>query len=180
MSQRRFRWPDPPLGDDTIVLRPWQLDDAEALVAAWHDPAVAAMGSIPATPTVAFATRWIAASEQRLATGTAIDLVVADRDDRVLGEVGAVPSPEHAHQAEIGYWVGAAHRNRGLASRAVRIFVEWLLSPTGAGLVRVAAQVDPSNRASVRVLERTGFGLSADGPGETAIYVRGGTENLCS
>lgn len=46
-------------------------------------------------------------------------------------------------------------RGRGLASRAVRVLVRWAL--VDVGLARIEAFVEPSNTASMRVLESAGF-----------------------
>lgn len=178
MPTRPLRWPDPPLGDSTLTLRPWRLDDAEVLAQAWHDPLIMAMGSVPAVRTEAYAKNWIASVDQRLSAGVAIDLVIVDDDDDVLGEVGATFAPGASDQAEIGYWIRPEHRRRGVAGAALCLFADWLLSPHGLGLRRLGAQVDPANAASVRVLERADFVQAGTGEGGRAIYLRPGTENL--
>lgn len=62
----------------------------------------------------------------------------------------------HPDEAEVSYWLGSAHRGRGLAVQAVRQAVAWAWQHR-PGLRRVVAFVDPENAASARVLERAGF-----------------------
>jgi RimJ/RimL family protein N-acetyltransferase len=57
--------------------------------------------------------------------------------------------------AGIGYWVLARGRRRGLATSAVRLLTRWAIAE--AGLRRIEALVEPDNRASLRVLERSSF-----------------------
>ena len=57
--------------------------------------------------------------------------------------------------AGIGYWVLARARRRGRATTAVRLLTRWAMAE--AGLRRVEALVEPANRPSLRVLERSSF-----------------------
>ncbi|HLT69123.1 MAG TPA: GNAT family N-acetyltransferase [Acidimicrobiales bacterium] len=154
--------PDPPLVDRGagIVLRPWTSTptDVAALVAAWRDPAVAAGARVPGDPSPEVAARWIAGADARRARGLALDLVVAPLagGPAVLGEVGLRNVDRARRRAEVGWWVGAPHRGRGLATAAVRLLVGWALSDA-AGLVQVWARTDPANDASARVAARAGF-----------------------
>jgi RimJ/RimL family protein N-acetyltransferase len=154
--------PDPPLADPAagIVLRPWRPTpgDAAALAAAWADPGVAAMGTPPPDPSPAGAARWIAGAADRLATGAALDLVVAPAGggDEVWGEVGLRNHDVAARRAEIGWWIAPAQRGRGLADAAVALVAGWALGPPCA-LRQVWARIDPANAASAAVARRAGF-----------------------
>ncbi len=57
--------------------------------------------------------------------------------------------------AEVGFWLGATHWGRGIATRAVVAFVDWLFTTTD--LERLEAVVFETNPASARVLEKAGF-----------------------
>jgi RimJ/RimL family protein N-acetyltransferase len=61
----------------------------------------------------------------------------------------------HRYSAEIGYWLGAPFRGRGLGTRAVRALVEHAFATTD--LLRIDADVFSTNPASARVLEKAGF-----------------------
>lgn len=56
---------------------------------------------------------------------------------------------------EIGYWLGRAHWNRGIATEAVRAVVEYAFETFD--LARLEARIYEGNPASARVLEKAGF-----------------------
>lgn len=55
----------------------------------------------------------------------------------------------------LGYWIGAPHARQGLMSAAVRAVIGYGF--TTLRLHRIEASCLPHNRASIRLLERTGF-----------------------
>lgn len=57
--------------------------------------------------------------------------------------------------ATLGYWLGADYVGQGHMSEAVRIIIPYAFGHLG--LHRLEAASMPSNTASIRVLERTGF-----------------------
>jgi len=66
------------------------------------------------------------------------------------------------NEAELGYLVGAPHRGRGLASRAL-----GLLSAYGQEdlkLARLLLRIDPDNAASCAVARRCGYRRTAEKP----------------
>ena len=60
-----------------------------------------------------------------------------------------------ARYGEIGYWVSASARGRGVASRAVTLLRDWGASELELELIELVIHVD--NQPSQRVAERTGF-----------------------
>lgn len=158
--------PDPQLQDAAtgILLRRWGLGtgDAEALTAAWNDPQVVAGTAVPADRSVDAAERWIAGEAERRRRGLALDLVAssfrpedADFDPDVLGEVGLANL--EGGRAEVGFWLAAHARGRGVATAAVRMLTGWALAPRGPGLRQVWARTRPANAPAAGVLERAGF-----------------------
>jgi RimJ/RimL family protein N-acetyltransferase len=130
---------------------------------------------VPAVPTVEQAARWIAGAELRRAQGIALDLVVVADEPapgevlgdgegegprpapgEVLGEVGLVTMAGGPDRAEIGWWVGPAHRRRGVATRAVGLGAGWAAATLGLELF---AEVDPDNAPSIWVAEAAGLRL---------------------
>ncbi|MEY2570129.1 MAG: hypothetical protein QOE63_479 [Acidimicrobiaceae bacterium] len=146
--------PDPPLSDGAVRLRTWDVADAVDLAAAWADAEVQRWTLVPQARTAGDAERWIAAESLRRDRGLALDLVIspADADDRtVLGEVGMVPLAGGPSRAELGWWVGPAHRRQGIATRAVGLFAGWLRD--ALEFTDLFAEVDTENPASVWVAE---------------------------
>ncbi|HET8621350.1 MAG TPA: GNAT family N-acetyltransferase [Acidimicrobiales bacterium] len=154
--------PEPPLVDPAagVALRPWRATpgDVSALVAAWSDPAVAAGSQASEDRSPAAAEAWIAGAPARLDAGLALDLVIAaaDDDDGVLGEVGLRNIDRARRRAEIGWWIGAAHRGRGRAAPAVVLLAAWAAGPP-LRLRQVWGRISPGNPASAAVARRAGF-----------------------
>ena len=145
--------PDPPLRSGDVVLRPWQLDDAPALVDAWADPEIQRWTGVPERRDLAAAERWIAGDEARRRRWLSLDLVV-ERDGEVAGEVGLSSIDRGAGTAEIGWWTAAAHRRQGLASTAVALVGRWAERELDLALTAVC---DPANPASIAVARQAGI-----------------------
>jgi ribosomal-protein-alanine N-acetyltransferase len=77
----------------------------------------------------------------------------------VIGELGWKGGPGPDGTAEIGYSVVPGQRGRGYATEAVQAFVHW--ATAHAGVRRVVAETLADNLASRRVLEKSGFTVSA-------------------
>jgi ribosomal-protein-alanine N-acetyltransferase len=82
--------------------------------------------------------------------------IFAEAGDQFVGRIqlsGISPAPfQNAH---LGYFVSERHNGRGYATAAVRQAVDAAFDDLE--LHRVQAAVIPSNVASIRVLEKTGF-----------------------
>jgi RimJ/RimL family protein N-acetyltransferase len=155
------RLPLPSLQDSRrgVRLRPWRDDPADvaALVAAWHDPLVVAHNPVPSDASPEAARRWIAGDAERRARGLALDLVIAPVDgDDVWGEVGLRGLDGASGRAELGWWLAAEARRRGLAAAALDLLATWVLSPP-LGLRQVWARIGTDNQASAHAAAAAGF-----------------------
>jgi RimJ/RimL family protein N-acetyltransferase len=66
---------------------------------------------------------------------------------------GNIVSWEHEGEQEVGYWIGREYWGRGIATAALKQFLEWVsIRPLYAFVVK-------DNIASRRVLEKCGFVL---------------------
>lgn len=153
----RLPAPEGPLTDEVVTLRPWQIDDAPAMVAAIDgDPAVTEwLDMIPQPYGLGDARDFLALARRDWVDGTgATFAVVETQDGRLVGSVGArLLDPAHA-VAEVGYWMAREVRGRGLATRALQLVAGWLFD---AGIERLQLQADVQNEASQRVAEKAGF-----------------------
>jgi RimJ/RimL family protein N-acetyltransferase len=142
----------PVLGDGVITLRPWGKDDAETLVDAIDgDPEIARwLDQVPQPYTLEDARAYIAGEIGRDEQAFAITDAVTGR---VLGSIGVRAAWEAV--SEIGYWLRADARGRGLTARALVLAARWALEQPG--VARVQLRADPENVASCRVAERAGF-----------------------
>jgi RimJ/RimL family protein N-acetyltransferase len=146
--------PDPPLVDGELVLRPWRILDAPALVAAWADPEVARWTGVPERRDLAAAERWIVGDARRRDRGLSLDLVLDVAGD-VVGEVGLTAFDSATGEAEVGWWLAADHRGQGYASRAVRLLAEWAVGELS--VEHLVARCHRANPASGAVARRAGF-----------------------
>jgi len=66
---------------------------------------------------------------------------------------------------DIGYWLGAPHRGRGLMTRATRVVTDWALSPDGGARSAVLWEARVGNTASALVARAAGFRYEGVAPG---------------
>jgi RimJ/RimL family protein N-acetyltransferase len=144
--------PDPPLRDEAIVLRPYSEADVDDLHAALQDPEIAEWTNVPHPYTRGHALRFIAEGPAR---SDELTLAIRDAGDgRLLGSIG-VSLDEVQRYAELGYWVAAGERRRGVGTCAIRLVSRWAIEELGVGRVQILAA--PDNLASRRAAERAGF-----------------------
>lgn len=167
--------PWPPLihTEAGFSLRPWGASptDAEALAAAWSDPDVQRWTKVPEPRGAEAASRWIAGEEARRASGTAVDLVIAElgAPEHVLGEVGLVVVEPERGWAEVGYWLLPDARGSGRATAALRGFADWALRDLPVS--RLIARTHQDNPPSAEVAERAGFSAAGTLDDGTQVWV---------
>lgn len=150
----------PHLSDGVVVLRPWKLDDAPALMVACRDPDISHWFGLPSPYTFGHAMAWIGDAKPAWSDGRDAHLAV---DDAATGEVvGAISlrgvDPVESH-GRFSYWVSAARRRRGVARRALSILAAWARDDLGLERLEVAAAV--GNVGAQRVAEAAGFRCEA-------------------
>jgi len=82
-------------------------------------------------------------------------LVVDRAGRRVIGDVGFKGPPDERGAVEIGYGIAPACQGRGYATEAVGAMIAFARRQPAVRLIRAFCLV--SNRASRRVLEKSGF-----------------------
>ncbi|MGB1299163.1 MAG: GNAT family N-acetyltransferase [Psychrobium sp.] len=79
-------------------------------------------------------------------------------DGQLVGCISAtVGNFEYSHSAELGYWLGRQHWQKGIASQAVQMFIRQLQQTTS--LSRVFVSVVAENHRSINVLTNNDFEL---------------------
>jgi [ribosomal protein S5]-alanine N-acetyltransferase len=147
-------YPDPPLGDDVVALRPWRASDIALVIEASRDPYIPKVTSVPAPYTKGAGERWLERQDARSRSGVGVSLAIAKHEGEEA--VGAVVLMQRGRGVfGLGYWLVRAARGRGLASRAVGLVTPWALAQPE--VAELEALVEPWNEASRRVAERAGF-----------------------
>jgi [ribosomal protein S5]-alanine N-acetyltransferase len=147
-------YPDPPLRDELVSLRPWRKTDLVTIVEASRDPYIPKVTSVPAPFTKGAGERWLERQDVRSRSGLGISLAIADPEsDEAVGAVVLMQRGGGVHG--LGYWLLPPARGRGLASSAVALVVEWAVAQRD--VAELEALVEPWNERSARVVERAGF-----------------------
>jgi RimJ/RimL family protein N-acetyltransferase len=166
-----------------LLLRPWGEQDIPAMVAAHRDPAIRRWQRQPVA-TADEARRMIQTRRADADAGTGFSFAVLLADGGVPGDlVGSVSLRglgDAAVSGEVGYWVTAPARGRGIAPRAVDVVCGWAFRlPRRRPLERLELLHSVGNRASCRVAEKAGFAFSAvlpplppDFPDDGHLYIR--------
>ena len=76
-------------------------------------------------------------------------------DRTAIGQLGTFGMPDEGGAVTMGYGFNPAYWNKGYATEAVGVFVNWLLQQPSVVLVKADTAV--TNPASARVLEKCGF-----------------------
>ncbi len=144
-----LHYPDPPLADGDVRLRPYRRADLGALVRELSDPEIPRWTNVPATYGTEEGQAFLIHVEPQRLAGRALTLAIGEE---LQGAVGITDVNWRDRRAEVGYWVAAARRGRGLGSRAVRLLSSWALSE--GGFERLDLYASPHNEASQRVAEK--------------------------
>jgi RimJ/RimL family protein N-acetyltransferase len=136
------------------LLRRWRMDDLESQVKHANDERVSRyMGPLPYPYTRADGERFLEAQVNAEEPTCTWAIVV---DGEAVGGIGVVPGTRiRRRTGELGYWLGHAHWNKGIASEAIAAVVP--VASMRLSLLRVAATVFSPNLASMRVLEKSDF-----------------------
>jgi RimJ/RimL family protein N-acetyltransferase len=134
-----------------VLLREVSEDDLSIFFGHQQDPAANQMAAFTARDKEAFYSHW---------TRILADESVVTRTILLDGEVaGNVVSFEAAGRREVGYWIGREYWGRGIATKALSLFL-------GDETTRpLFACVAKHNAGSIRVLEKCGFKISGYGKG---------------
>jgi RimJ/RimL family protein N-acetyltransferase len=146
------------LRQGSVTLRPWREEDADALVARIGDPAIVLfLDRIPQPYTRSDALDYIHACQEGWRAWTQTNFAIfVDELTGAAGSMGIGWAELDEGVAEIGYWVAAEARDRGVATTAAHLAAEWAFGAEPR-LERLQLRADALNPASNRVAEKAGF-----------------------
>ncbi len=153
----RIAPPDPPLSDDLVVLRSWRRTDVPVLTRACQDPEIPRWTFVPTPYTELHARIYVDGAAERMALGqgAALAVTAAANGGGLLGAVGLNVIDWNLRAADVGYWVAAWARGRGVAARALALVAGWAFETLD--LVHLDLRPHRENRASHAVARRAGF-----------------------
>ena len=131
---------------DRLLLRRATMDDAAAMHSIMCDQVAMRYWSTPPHVALEDTERWLASMVED--DPTARDDFIVTVDGRLIGKLGAWRLPE------VGFLIDPAYWGRGYASEGLAAFIARRRS---LGSAELTADVDPRNRASIKLLERAGF-----------------------
>jgi RimJ/RimL family protein N-acetyltransferase len=138
----------------SCTLRPYQQGDQASLARNGNDAGMVRnlTDRFPHPYTVEAADAWVALN----VANAQHDNLAIEIGGEVVGGIGIIPGKDvYRRAAEIGYWLGADHRGRGVATAALRAMTEHVFATRD--VCRLFAGVFEYNAASVRVLEKAGY-----------------------
>ncbi len=146
--------PDPPLGDDTLVLTVPTDADLHAMVEACQDAEIARWTTVPDPYTERDGRDFLALVGTDWEEGNAATFTFRRRErDRLDGMIAL--SFVAKGIGVVGYWTASWARGAGLATRALGLITQWGLGPVG--LTRIDLATLPGNRASEKVAQKAGY-----------------------
>ena len=138
-------------------LRPFRMEDAEALVRHANNPKIAmrVRDRFPNPYTLRDAKEFLRAVSKRLEDGPEYVLAI-EVDEEAVGGIGIVRGSDIERvSAELGYWLSEHYWGRGIVTAAIRQFAPWIMEKFR--LTRLHADTFHDNPASARVLDKAGF-----------------------
>ena len=157
-----INWPvnQPTLTIDTedsagvIVLRPLREEDIEPIYQACQDPVICAFTRVPYTYDRELAEEFVRGSDLAYRAHQGIVFAI-EYQGAFAGTIGLHSIQLTDHCAEVGYWIEKSHREKGIATEAVKALLNFSLNI--AEFRRIEAMADFDNVASQRVMERAGM-----------------------
>ena len=146
--------PLPEIAGEGFILRPFRLSDARSLQQHMNDERVARdVTHIPFPYTLKHASAWVESMSFAASADSArVDFVI-DIDGEVAGSVAFINVD--GHKAQVSMWVSPAYWRRGLATKALKLLVEFGFEHLG--LIRIYAYHYTENQKTGGVLEKVGF-----------------------
>jgi RimJ/RimL family protein N-acetyltransferase len=112
-----LRFPDPPLADEVVLLRPWAAPDVPGIFTMFADPLVQRF-SWPLTTAYTHedARRYFMEQENERLRGEAVHFAFAEPGDpaAVLGGGSVYGIDRQQGRAAVGYWLAPGTRGRGV------------------------------------------------------------------
>ncbi len=136
-----------------LTLRPIEQEDAPRIAALCNDETLLRNTSrLPMPYTLNDAQQFVARSIREYANGAEYRFAICE-DAALIACAGVMPTGDGVF--ELGYWVGADARGKGVATKAAAAIIHFAFE--GLSAQSIAAGYFADNPASARVMEKLGF-----------------------
>ena len=155
--------PDPPLADSgrrgSSRSQPRHRSAFERLI---DDDDVRAFTMMPSVPSATFVRTWIRRYEEAWGDGTRAGFAIVDEERAIAGFAAIFGLAPATAEGEIGYFVAAEARGRGIATSSVDLLTGWGVRRARPGAARAAdRRPQPGLRAGRRALRLPARGRPA-------------------
>ena len=140
-----------------IVLRPPRPSEAADALALLTEPEVDRWNPAPAVTDLATAEDWCRRGADWTVGNHATFSILTDPGGAFAGNISLHNIDTEHLSADVGYRIASAHRDRGVATEALRLVAAYAFHDRG--LFRVQLLHAVANPASCRVAEKAGFTL---------------------
>lgn len=153
-------WPTevPTLTRGLITLRKPHLDDTQAVFDGCQDPLIPRFTAISSDYSMAHALDYVQRTDASVRTQRELPFVIehGNGDDRTFaGTISFHSLSVKNSVGELGYWMSASMRGKGIATTAARMLTDFGFA--SIGFKRIEALVDIENIASAKLLESAGY-----------------------
>lgn len=144
------------LSTPRLLLRPLVAEDAPALFAIFSNPQVMRYWNTPPWSSVAVAADFIREEQRAMHDGLRLTLAIVDaQSGELLGKCLLFNYRSESRRAEIGFGIATSAWGKGYVQEAAGELLRYAFE--ALQLNRIEAEIDPTNLASGRALERLGF-----------------------
>ncbi|MDE6490801.1 MAG: GNAT family N-acetyltransferase [Muribaculaceae bacterium] len=144
------------LSDDTLILRALEPDDLDVLYRWENDTSLWSVGTTIAPFSRKQLWDYIATYDNDLYSARQLRLMIVDRRlGEALGTIDLCDFDPANRRMSVGILIDPAHARRGIATRALRIIIEY--SRSVLGLHQLYAYVPADNRPSLSLFGKCGF-----------------------
>lgn len=170
MSNKEVNNEFPEIKTTRLLLRPFQLSDAKEVQRMAGSPSVAATTStIPHPYLDGLAESWISKHSDWFKNGSSVDFAIElQSSQKLIGNISLIIDNKN-HKAEVGYWIGEEHWNKGYCSEAMRAVIEYAFGVRG--LNKITCRHMATNPASGKVMVKNG--MTQEGYFKQDLYKNG-------
>jgi ribosomal-protein-serine acetyltransferase len=141
----------------TVLIRPYQIEDAAALFEAGKESFAEMNPFMPwchANYALDEARSWVKGQVLHFESGTEFQFAILSNENKYIGGCGLNAIDRSNRRANLGYWVRTSATGQGVATAATRQLVDWAFENTDLNRLEVVVSV--KNTASLRVAEKAG------------------------